>query len=108
MGWTIKEDGFGNFNVCDANRVFATSLGQSEARLIAAAPELLEACKQALILARLIPGEKHVVAGLQAAIAKAESKEPVFGYRLTTLDDGSVLQDTEPTIVGYQAKSNKA
>jgi hypothetical protein len=52
----------------------AAFMKESNARLIAAAPELLEACKSAAGLLAEFPEAKTMVKALNAAIAKAEGK----------------------------------
>ena len=74
-----------DIDVCQINKfqtlAFVSSLNEDDARLIAAAPELLEACRMVTMLDKIggmLPGVREmidmVIKHAKAAIAKAEGE----------------------------------
>lgn len=84
--WRIVRDEDGCFEIADENGLLINktvarggTTNRANARLIAAAPDLLEACESALI-ALTNPGSENwrqtALTDIRAAIAKAEGRQP--------------------------------
>jgi len=71
-GWRIPN---GINLICTVAHVGTAQATNANARLIAAAPELLEACKRALVYVKSDPAVYPLICCLEEAIAKATGKE---------------------------------